>query len=97
MRIITRRTLREFWEVHPDAEQQLRAWYDNVKKANWKSPTDVKADYRTASFLAKNRVIFNIKGNRYRLVVAIDYEYGVIYVRFVGTHGEYDKISAATI
>ena len=97
MRIISRKTLREFWEKHPDAEQPFRAWYANVKRATWKSPADVKTGYRNISFVANNRVIFNIKGNRYRLVVAIDYEYSVVYIRFVGTHREYDKIDAATI
>jgi len=97
MRIISRKALREFWEKHPDAEQPLRAWYANVKRAAWKTPLDVKTAYRNASFLANNRVVFNIKGNRYRLVAAINYQYSVIYIRFVGTHQEYDKINAATI
>lgn len=97
MRIIARRTLREFWEGHPDSEQPLRAWYANAKRANWKTPADVKGAYRNASFLANNRVVFNIKGNDYRLVAAIDYEYAAIYIRFVGTHREYDRIDAATI
>jgi mRNA interferase HigB len=97
MRIISRRTLREFWEKHPDAEQPLRAWYANAKRANWRTPADVKTAYRNASLVANNRVVFNIKGNRYRLVVAIDYQYSIIYIRFVGTHREYDKIDAATI
>ncbi|MBU0512029.1 MAG: type II toxin-antitoxin system HigB family toxin [Chloroflexi bacterium] len=92
MRIISRKALREFWEKYPDAEQPLRAWYTNVKRAIWKTPADVQNAYRNASFIANNRVIFNIKGNRYRLVAAIDYRYGVIYIRFVGTHGQYDKI-----
>ncbi len=97
MRIIARSTLRNFWEVHSDAEQPLRAWYANAKRADWKTPTDVKAAYRNASFVANNRVVFNIKGNEYRLVGAIDYEYGAIYIRSVGTHREYDRIDAATI
>ena len=97
MRIISRKALREFWEKHPDSEQSLRAWYANVKRAAWKTPSDVKTVYRNASFLANNRVVFNIKGNRYRLVAAINYQYSVIYIRFVGTHQEYDKINAATI
>lgn len=97
MRIISRKALREFWEKHPDAEFSLRAWYANIKRAAWKTPADVQNAYRNASFIANNRVIFNIKGNRYRLVAAIDYRYGVIYIRFVGTHGNYDKIDAAII
>jgi len=79
MRIISRRTLREFWEKHPDAEQPLRAWYANAKRANWRTPADVKTAYRNASLVANNRVVFNIKGKRYRLVVAIDYQYSIIY------------------
>jgi len=97
MRIIARRTLKEFWEKHPDAEQPLRAWFANVKQADWKSPADIKRDYRQASFLADNRVVFNIKGNNYRLVAMVSYAYGIVYIRFVGTHAEYDKIDAATV
>lgn len=97
MRIIARRTLREFWEHHPDAEQPLRSWFARVKEAEWKTPAQVKAGYRNASFLADNRVVFNIKGNDYRLVVAINYEFNVVYVRFIGTHRDYDKIDATTI
>ena len=97
MRIISCKALRAFWEKHPDAEQPLRAWYANVKRANWKTPADVKAAYRNASFVANNRIVFNIKGNDYRLVAAIDYQYGVLYIRFVGTHQAYDTINAATI
>ena len=97
MRIISRRALREFWSRHPDAEQPLRAWYANAKNADWKTPSDVKTIYRNASFVENNRVIFNIKGNAYRLVAAIHYQHGIIYIRFVGTHQAYNKINAATI
>ena len=97
MRIISRRTLKEFWAKHSDAERPLRAWYANVKRENWKTPSDVKAAYRNASFVRNNRVVFNIKGNTYRLVVAINYKYGIIYIRFIGTHQEYDRINAATV
>ena len=97
MRIISRRTLREFWARHPDAEQPLQTWYMNVKHANWKTPSDVKAIYRNASFIENNRVVFNIKGNSYRLVAAINYQYGIVYIRFVGTHQTYNKIEVATI
>ena len=97
MRIISRRTLREFWERHPDARQALQAWYSDAKRAVWKRPADIKEVYRNASIIAHNRVVFNIKGNRYRLVVAVNYEYGMVYIRFVGTHEEYDRIDAATI
>lgn len=97
MRIISRKTLREFWDQHPDARQPLQAWYDDAKHAEWCSPVDIKNVYRNASFLANNRVIFNIKGNDYRLIVAVQYAHGILFIRFVGTHREYDRIDAATI
>ena len=97
MRVISRRALREFWGKHPDAERPLQVWYANVKRADWKTPSDVKAAYRNVSIVENNRVVFNIKGNTYRLVVAIDYQYGIVYIRFVGTHQAYDKINVATI
>ena len=97
MRIISRKTLREFWEGHTDARQPLQAWYSDVKHAVWKKPSDIKGVYRNASFIANNRIVFNIKGNRYRLVVVIQYEHSIVYIRFVGTHREYDKIDVATI
>jgi mRNA interferase HigB len=97
MRIISRKRLREFWEKHTDAQQALQVWYADVKQADWQTPTDIKNVYRNASIVANNRVIFNIKGNKYRLVVVVQYQYGIVYIRFVGTHQEYDKIDAATI
>ena len=97
MRIISRKALREFWQQHSDAEQPLQTWYDRVKSASWKTPADVKADYRNASFLKNNRVVFNIKGNSYRLVTAIRYQPSIVYIRFIDTHAAYDKIDAATI
>ncbi len=97
MRIISRRLLREFWEKHPDAAVHLQTWFHDVERANWSGPADIKSVYRNASFLANNRVVFNIKGNRYRLVVLVIYVHGVIYIRFVGTQEEYDHIDAATI
>ena len=97
MRIISRKALREFWGKHPNSEQPLRAWYANVKRADWKTPSDVKALYRNASIIQNNRVAFNIKGNSYRLIVALNYQYGLVYIRFVGTHPEYDKINVVTI
>lgn len=97
MRIISRRALREFWEQHPDARQSLQVWYADVKRAEWTTPADIKALYRNASFIANNRVVFNIKGNAYRLIVAIQYRHRLVYIRFVGTHQDYDKIDAATI
>jgi mRNA interferase HigB len=97
MRIISKKTLREFWEVHTDAEQPLKAWHAKVKSAAWKTSNDIKNDYRNASFVAHNRVILNIKGNTYRLVAAINYDFGIIYIRFVGSHEDYDKIDTTTI
>ena len=91
------KTLREFWQQHPTTEQPLRTWYKNAKRANWQSPADVKALYRNASIVANDRVVFNIKGNAYRLVVAIDYAYQIVYIRFIGTHSEYDKIDVTTV
>jgi mRNA interferase HigB len=97
MRIISRKMLRVFWERHPHAQQALQAWYHDARQATWRTPADIKAVYRNASVLANNRVVFNVKGNRYRLVVVIQYQLGIVYVRFVGTHEEYDRIDAATI
>lgn len=97
MRIIALSTLREFWRTHPDAEIPLRSWYADASRAGWRKPADIKAAYRSASFIANNRVAFNVKGNDYRLVAAVHYNRGMMFVRFVGTHREYDKIDAATI
>jgi len=97
VRIISRKTLREFWEKHPDAQQSLQAWYFDVKHSRWKSPADIKSIYGNASFLADSRVVFNIKGNKYRVIAAVQYDFGVVYIRFVGTHKDYDKIDAAKI
>ena len=97
MKIISVKTLRDFWSVNPDAEQPLKAWVDEVSKATWKSPADIKAQYRSASILKNRRVVFNIKGNDYRLIVAIAYQRGWMFVKFIGTHKEYDAIEADTI
>ena len=97
MRIIAKSTLRVFWQRHPDAEEPLLAWFRETEKADWESPAQVKAHYRSASFVRGNRVVFNIKGNDYRLVVKINYPYRVVYVRFVGTHAEYDKINVEEV
>jgi mRNA interferase HigB len=97
MRIIARKTLRDFWEAHPDAEQALRAWFHDTKSATWTRPNDIRALYANASFITNNRVVFNIRGNHYRLIVALNYDYAVVYVRFIGSHTEYDRIDAATI
>ena len=97
MRVISRKKLREFWKKHPDVRQFLQAWYADVKQADWETPTDIKNIYNNVSFVANNRVVFNIKGNKYRLVVAVQYKYRIVYIRFIGTHREYDKIDAAGI
>ena len=97
MRVIALKALRLFWEQHPDARQPLQAWYHDAKAATWKTPADIKSTYRNASFVGNDRVVFNIKGNQYRLVVAIRYDYGIVYIRFVGSHQEYDQIDAANI
>jgi mRNA interferase HigB len=91
------KTLKSFWEKHPGAESSLGAWYTEARRANWRSPRDIKAAYRTASILRNSRIVFNIKGNTYRLVVAVKYEFQVVYIRFVGTHAEYDKIKAEEV
>ena len=99
MRIIVFRTFREFFEKaeNADSETSLRAWYHDAKIAEWKSSNDLKKQYKNASIVGDGRVVFNIKGNAYRLVVAIDYEFQVIFIRFIGTHKQYDKIDVKTI
>lgn len=97
MRIIAVRTLRQFWEQHPQAETPLRGWYAEASKADWKNPTEIKSAHRNASFLGNNRVVFNIKGNDYRLVVAVRYTEQLMFIRFIGTHAEYDRIDAERI
>ena len=97
MRIIARKTLRLYWEAHPDARQALQSWYADVKRAEWNSPADVKRVFRNASIIANNRIVFNIKGNRYRLIVAGDFSHHIVFIRFIGTHSEYDKTDASTI
>ena len=97
MRIIAKKVLRDYWVKHPDSEQQLKSWYQEAEDAEWNSPRDIKRDYPSASILAGNRVVFNIKGNHYRLIVKINYDYGMIWIRFIGTHSAYDKIDAQTI
>ncbi len=97
MRIIAISTLRAFWTKHPDAQTPLQAWYALASRAQWKSPSDIKAAYRNASLTANNRVVFNIKGNDYRLVVLVRYDKGLLFVKFVGTHAQYDKIDVLTV
>lgn len=96
MRIIAFRTLREFWEKteYADSETSLRSWYYDVKSVDWKNPNELKQQYKNASIVGEGRVVFNIKGNTYRLVVSIDYEFQVIFIRFIGTHKQYDTLPA---
>lgn len=97
MRLFNRSTVKAFAAEHADARQALFAWFAEVERANWSGPDDIKTSYPSASFLAGNRVVFNIKGNRVRVIVAVKYEFFAVYIRFIGTHAEYDKIDAATI
>ena len=99
MKVISIRMLREFWQhsPHADAEQPLKAWFDEAKKADWKTPQDVKAKYASASIIKNNRVVFNIKGNDYRLVVAIAYKLQIVYIKFIDTHAVYDTIDVTTV
>jgi mRNA interferase HigB len=96
-RIFAKSTLREYWDMNPDSEQYLKTWYDTAIYADWKSPSDVKQTYANASILKDSRIVFNIKGNSYRLVAKFNYEKQWIFIRFIGTHNEYDKIDANTI
>lgn len=97
MRVIAVAALRAFWQQHPDAEQPLKAWFEEVSKAAWARPADIKAQHRHASILKNRRVVFNIRGNEYRLIVAIAYRLQIVYVKFIGTHQQYDAIDANTI
>jgi mRNA interferase HigB len=97
VRIIAKSTLRAFWAAHPDAEEPLLAWYREVEKEDWSEPAQVKEKYRNASIVKGNRVVFNIKGNDYRLVVKINYPYRMLYLRFVGTHADYDRVNVEEV
>ncbi len=97
MHIYSKRTLREFWQRHRDAEAALDQWHRTVKRARWTTPAEVRSHYADARILRNNRVIFNIKGNQYRLVVEIDYDNGAVYIRFIGTHAQYDRINALEV
>lgn len=99
MRVITRGALQTYWERpgREDAEDPLKAWYAEAKTAAWRSPADIKARYRSASFVSDNRVVFNIGGNKHRLVVHLNYGLGIVLIKFVGSHAEYDEIDAATV
>lgn len=97
MRIISRNTLIQYWEKFPDVEQPLKSWFDEVRNANWISPNELKKQYRSASIISDKRVVFNIKGNYHRLVVDIEYKIGIVFIVWLGTHKEYDKINVKEI
>ena len=97
MRVIARRTLRDFWEQYSDSEQPLKAWFAEAQAAEWNAPQAIKDQYRSASFVGDNRVIFNIGGNKYRLIVHVNYDFGIVYIKFIGTHSDYDRIDPETI
>ena len=97
MRVIAKRILREFWTNHKDCEEQLKSWYQESSTSKWKNLNEVKKEYPSASILLDNRVVFNIKGNTYRLIVKFNFDYQMIWIRFIGTHSEYDKINANKI
>lgn len=97
MRIIARGTLRDFWQANADAEESLKSWFREAEKADWTGPADVKAQYGNASILKGSRIVFNIAGNKYRLIVWFNYPYRVGYIKFIGTHADYDEIDAETI
>src|ERR1043166_1305832 len=99
VRIISRRTLRVFWEkrLYRDSELPLRAWFGEAKRAKWLTPQDVKDQYRSASILGDGRVVFNVGGNKYRLIVAARYDLGILFIRFIGTHRQYDRINAEEV
>jgi len=103
MRLLSRSTLRDFWRIHHDAERPLRAWIAEIEQGEWRSAVDVKQLYKSASFVGNDRIVFNIGGNKYRLIVMVKYanteakRNGIIFVRFIGTHREYDKIDVAKV
>jgi mRNA interferase HigB len=97
MHIVSLKRLRAFWQTHPDAEDPLRSWLSVARRAQWRTPVDIRADYGSASFVGNNRVVFNIKGNDYRLIVLAACQKGRLFIRFVGTHEEYDRIDASRI
>lgn len=97
MRVIAKKILRDFWKKHADLEEQLKTWYKEASKANWKSPVDIKAEYANASILKSGRVVFNICGNKYRLIVDINYARQWVFIRFIRTHNDYNKVDADKI
>jgi len=98
MRILSKKILREFWARHPRAEVPLQVWFDTVRDASWKGPEDIRRRFgKTADFIRDNRVIFDIGGNKYRLIAYIGYRHSIVYIKFVGTHAEYDEIDPGTV
>ena len=97
MRIFAKRTLREFWGRHPNAKQPLESWYERVRRDYWDSPAKVREQYPNTSIVGNNRAVFRIRGNTYRLVVEVNYARGMVFIRFVGTHAEYDRINVREV
>ena len=97
MRIITKGPLMDCWKKHPEAQSPLTIWYNVAKKSNWKNVNEIKETFPNVSILSNNRVVFNIKGNSYRLVVAIKFQMSTLFICWVGTHDDYNKIDANTV
>jgi len=97
VRVIAKRTLRDFWEKHANCAEQLKSWYRETEKSEWNNINELKSEYPSASILKDNRIVYNIKGNNYRLIVKFNFEYRICWIRFIGTHAEYDKIDANNI
>jgi mRNA interferase HigB len=95
--VVSRPILIAFWTKHPEAEAALSAWYNQARAAEWRTPQDIRAQFNSADFLGDNRVVFDVGGNKYRVIVRISYTFKQVLIKFVGTHAEYDKIDAATV
>lgn len=93
VRIVSKKTLKDYYNKHKETKSQLEAWYYEAKNSNWNNPVEIKEKFRTASIIGDNKVVFNIKGNKYRLVTKINYRMKTVYIKFIGTHKEYDKIN----
>ncbi len=97
MRVVAKRILRDFWDKYSDSQEQLKAWYKDVSKTKWTSPNDLKKEYPKASILKSSRVVFNICGNKYRLITHVNYLRQWVFIRFIGTHDDYNNIDADKI
>ena len=97
MRIFNYTTLRDFWETHPDSKEPLIWWYETTTGATWRNAVEVKTTFRAADILSSDRVVFDIKGNKYRVIASVNYEYQAVYIKFIGTHAQYDRIDANTV